>query len=434
MEANSQEILKLSTSLKLLADSKGTCANYLLGWSDLYQLIEKYLNALQTLMQKIQLTYKNIYDNLPRLIPEIGKITQIVGGCQVQILNYDPTFKWYAKGNLIIDANGLATITQSGGQEYLSTAKDGYQTVNYVDKIFECKGLQPISSIDDQPPKMSLLSLSSETIYKGQAVTVTFLVTDNKELNSLIIYLMDPVGSVVDRYEGTALAKRVKGDANIGIYQVDLFARMISYEGKWKIWAMAWDLNANVSAGIDLAFVTVKNSPSPSTTQLKEEAQLITIDTSTVVTISTSTEPRISQTDKESTGSNAFGSEISITSLSATPNIKTIVGDFGIKSTGSIAAIRKSVTQVVANVDERAEIVKVLNKLDELSVSSSKNKINLPRPSVVQVRYTSTTPKICSVSGLSLLKKSQGSCIIEATTLASDRNTFVVQKKIVLKK
>jgi hypothetical protein len=80
----------------------------------------------------------------PGLVPRIGQVTSTPGGCQFQILNYDSEFTWYVKGPVSITASGLASITVPSGQRqqhYVSTSREGYETVNAQETMFECESL-----------------------------------------------------------------------------------------------------------------------------------------------------------------------------------------------------------------------------------------------------------------------------------------------------
>ncbi|MFM7988297.1 MAG: hypothetical protein ACKPKO_54185, partial [Candidatus Fonsibacter sp.] len=88
----------------------GSTSQTLKVWAETYQDIEKEILNLRNFLITISNYYEKYRFNEPKLIPQIGKVTQIVGGCRVEILNYDPTFKWYAKGNMVVDVNGIATI------------------------------------------------------------------------------------------------------------------------------------------------------------------------------------------------------------------------------------------------------------------------------------------------------------------------------------
>ena len=174
---------------KSLIEVKAACTNFnatSIRWYEAYSNIDGEISRLNLVNRYVNEAYQKYNSEQPRLVPKIGKITQIVGGCQVEILNYDPTFRWFAKGDLVIDINGIATITNGSTSQYLSTDKPGYQVFNHIEGIFDCKGLTKIADnvVDVSPPKLSLIGLSRTELYKGQSVVATVLITDNKEVNS----------------------------------------------------------------------------------------------------------------------------------------------------------------------------------------------------------------------------------------------------------
>ncbi|MCX6123749.1 MAG: hypothetical protein NTV34_03240, partial [Proteobacteria bacterium] len=86
----------------------------------------------------------------PALQPKIGSVTSISGGCTFKILNYDSTFNWYAKSEMKISKDGTATImTLVPTDEYISTSRSGYQTVNALNTLFKCS---PLSQTQTSEP------------------------------------------------------------------------------------------------------------------------------------------------------------------------------------------------------------------------------------------------------------------------------------------
>ncbi len=83
-------------------------------------------------------TYTSIRAGLQ---PSLGPITRIAGGCSFKILNYDPAFTWFAKSEMKVARDGTATIISNlpqGTDEYISTSRTGYQTVNAINTLFKC--------------------------------------------------------------------------------------------------------------------------------------------------------------------------------------------------------------------------------------------------------------------------------------------------------
>lgn len=264
--------------LPLLAGVKancGTTSQTLKVWTDTYQIVEKEILKLRDFLVTISNYYDKYRFTEPKLIPQIGKITQIVGGCRVEILNYDPTFKWYAKGSMVVDVNGIATIYNGSIDQYISTEKPGYQTVNFIEGLFKCPGIPTLSAntVDVQAPVMSLLNLSKSEFYKGESFNVSVLITDNREVNNFRISVVDQIGQTFPCYDGVAWKLRTQGDSNIGVYQVECFIRSVSYDGTWKISGSATDLNFN-SASFELAKIKVLYGDAPETVRESNSAAL----------------------------------------------------------------------------------------------------------------------------------------------------------------
>lgn len=96
-----------------------------------------------------QQTYTSLRAGLQ---PSLGPITSIGGGCTFKILNYDPAFTWFAKSEMKVARDGTATINSKGLQvtdEYISTSRVGYQTVNAINTLFKCVPLNPTSNTTD---------------------------------------------------------------------------------------------------------------------------------------------------------------------------------------------------------------------------------------------------------------------------------------------
>ena len=85
----------------------------------------------------------------PGLQPLLGPITSVAGGCTFKILNYDPAFTWFAKSEMKVAKDGTATINSNSSlvtDEYISTSRVGYQTVNAINTLFKCVPLNSTSS------------------------------------------------------------------------------------------------------------------------------------------------------------------------------------------------------------------------------------------------------------------------------------------------
>jgi hypothetical protein len=75
----------------------------------------------------------------PALQPKIGAVTSTLSGCTFKILNYDPAFNWFAKSEMRVLRDGTATInTLVPTDEYISTSRSGYQSINALNTLFKC--------------------------------------------------------------------------------------------------------------------------------------------------------------------------------------------------------------------------------------------------------------------------------------------------------
>ena len=122
----------------------------------------RQLGSIGNQIASFQQTYTSLRAGLQ---PSLGSITSIKGGCSFKILNYDPAFTWFAKSEMKIAKDGTATISSNGSMatdEYLSTSRIGYQTVNAINTLFKCIPLNsntdpsgsnpstaPVQTIDD---------------------------------------------------------------------------------------------------------------------------------------------------------------------------------------------------------------------------------------------------------------------------------------------
>lgn len=85
----------------------------------------------------------------PALQPKIGAVASTLSGCTFKILNYDPAFNWFAKSEMKVLKDGTATIkTSVPTDEYISTSRSGYQTINALNTLFRCIPLSQTQSND----------------------------------------------------------------------------------------------------------------------------------------------------------------------------------------------------------------------------------------------------------------------------------------------
>lgn len=372
--------------LPLLAGVKancGTTSQTLKVWTDTYQIVEKEILKLRDFLVTISNYYDEYRFTEPKLIPQIGKITQIVGGCRVEILNYDPTFKWYAKGSMVVDVNGIATIYNGSIDQYISTEKPGYQTVNFIEGLFKCPGIPTLSAntVDVQAPVMSLLNLSKSELYKGESFNISVLITDNREVNNFRISVVDQIGQTFPCYDGVAWKLRTQGDSNIGVYQVECFIRSVSYDGTWKISGSATDLNFN-SASFELAKIKVLYGDAPETVRESNSA---------------------SSSDKDSMPT------------------RTIV------TAQSVALIIKD---NVKNEQEEALLLNVVQKISNLPKTTRSSSVNSLNSIKNQINIVVETPKICKYQNGIIRRVAKGICTTSIEIADSTGNKYLIAQQL----
>ena len=375
---------------KSLIEVKAACTNFnatSTRWYEAYSNIDGEISRLNLVNRYINDAYQKYNSEQPRLVPKIGKITQIVGGCQVEILNYDPTFRWFAKGDLVIDTKGLATITNGSISQYLSTDKPGYQLFNHVDGIFDCKGLTKIADnvVDVSPPKLSLISLSKSELYKGQSVIATVLITDNKEVNSFRVALVDQIGQTYPCYEGVAWKSRINGDNLVGTYQVECWIRSVSYDGIWTLTGYASDLNSNTSVDRELAKVRILYGEAPITT----ESEMVNASTQN----------------------------------SLVPN--RVIGT----STSIISEIKNN----VYNETEANSLLAAVKRVESLPKITKLSRVNNLTSIKGQINVVIETPKICTYSSGTIVRKIKGNCIKTIEIQDSSGVSYLLTQKLQFK-
>jgi hypothetical protein len=375
---------------KALIEVKASCTNFnatSIRWYEAYSNIDGEISRLNLVNRYVNEAYQKYNSEQPKLVPKIGKITQIVGGCQVEILNYDPTFRWFAKGDLVIDTKGLATITNGSTSQYLSTDKPGYQVFNHIDGIFDCKGLPKIGDnvVDVSPPKLSLISLSKSELYKGQSVIATVLITDNKEVNSFRVALVDQIGQTYPCYEGVAWKSRIKGDNLVGTYQVECWIRSVSYDGIWTLTGYASDLNSNTSVDRELAKVRILYGEAP------------TVTDSLIVNASTQT--------------NLVSNRV----------------------IGSATNIISEIKNNVDNENEANSLLAAVKRVESLPKVTKLSRVNNLSSIKGQINVVIETPKICTYSSGAIVRKIKGNCIKSVEIQDSSGVSYIITQKLQFK-
>jgi hypothetical protein len=375
---------------KSLIEVKAACTNFnatSIRWYEAYSNIDGEISRLNLVNRYVNEAYQKYNSEQPRLVPKIGKITQIVGGCQVEILNYDPTFRWFAKGDLVIDINGIATITNGSTSQYLSTDKPGYQVFNHIEGIFDCKGLTKIADnvVDVSPPKLSLIGLSRTELYKGQSVVATVLITDNKEVNSFRVALVDQIGQTYPCYEGVAWKSRIKGDNLVGTYQVECWIRSVSYDGIWALTGYATDLNSNSSVDRELAKVRILYGEAPTA------IESLAVNTSMT---------------------------------------NSLVSN---RVMGSAASIISEIKNNVDNETEANSLLAAVERVESLPKVTKLSRINNLTSIKGQINVVIETPKICTYSSGSIVRKLKGNCVKTIEIQDSSGTSYMLTQKLQFK-
>ena len=370
----------------LLTGAKANCgykSETLKIWTETYQLVENEISKLRNFSSTISNYYEKYRFSEPKLIPQIGKVTQIVGGCRVEILNYDPTFRWYAKGDMAVDVNGIATIYNGSIDQYLSTEKPGYQTVNHIEGLFKCPGIPKLSNnvVDVQAPVVSLLNLSKSELYKGQSFIVTLLISDNKELNRFSITLRDQIGQSFSCYDDVAWKARTKGDNNLGIYQIECWIRSISYDGDWKLSGSATDLNYN-SASFELAQIKV----------LYGEVPVIDIQSNT----------------------------------SKSQNEESI----STRTIGTAQKLAVVIKENVKNEKEEAELLNLTQRISNLPKTTRSSSLKSLASIKNQINVVIETPKVCKYQNGAIIRVAKGVCSKTIEIMDSTGNQYVIAQQV----
>uniref|UniRef100_UPI00404AD0D3 hypothetical protein n=1 Tax=Candidatus Nanopelagicus sp. TaxID=2518620 RepID=UPI00404AD0D3 len=277
--------------------------------------------------------------------------------------------------------------TNGSTSQYLSTDKPGYQIFNHIDGIFECKGLPKIADnvIDVSPPKLSLISLSRSELYKGQSVLATVLITDNKEVNSFRVALVDQIGQTYPCYEGVAWKARIMGDSLVGTYQVECWVRSVSYDGAWTLTGYATDLNSNTSVDRELAKVRILYGEAPTVTE------------SLVVNTSIS---------------NSFVSN-------------RVIGS----STSIISKIKSNVD----NETESNSLIAAVKRIESLPKVTKLKRVNNLTSIRGQINVVIETPKICKYSSGAIVRMRKGNCIKTIEIQDSSGISYLLTQKLQFK-
>ena len=163
------------------------------------------------------------------LQPKISAVSPTTNGCTFKILNYDPAFTWFAKSEMKVAKDGTASInTLVPTDEYISTSRRGYQTINALDTLFKCAPqiqTQPINQdviIEDD----GVLEEPSGDLKIRKEISGKFLLSITSNLDSEKISLIATrKGKVTIRFSATtneAGSVQIRTSRNLSGYTLKL--------------------------------------------------------------------------------------------------------------------------------------------------------------------------------------------------------------------
>jgi hypothetical protein len=211
------------------------------------------------------------------------------------------------------------------------------------------------------------------------------LITDNKEVNSFRVALVDQIGQTYPCYEGVAWKARIIGDSLVGTYQVECWVRSVSYDGAWTLTGYATDLNSNTSVDRELAKVRILYGEAPTVTE------------SLVVNTSIS---------------NSFVSN-------------RVIGS----STSIISKIKSNVD----NETESNSLIAAVKRIESLPKVTKLKRVNNLTSIRGQIDVVIETPKICKYSSGAIVRMRKGNCIKTIEIQDSSGISYLLTQKLQFK-
>ena len=112
-----------------------------------------------------------------------------------------------------------------------------------------------------------------------------------------------------------------------------------------------------------------------------------------------------------------------------------IAGENSVKAVGTLNSLTAAVQALVVDTNEANAISNVFNKLTNVTSQTTKKTVSLPKATeIVDITYSSANPKVCTIKGSTINKKSNGQCEVKVVAEDSDGNSFEATKVILFKK
>jgi hypothetical protein len=101
---------------------------------------------------------------------------------------------------------------------------------------------------------------------------------------------------------------------------------------------------------------------------------------------------------------------------------------------GTTSELQNMVIRLVDDLREVRAINRLIQRLDAITRTTSLKKITLPGSTHVDESVTSHTPNVCSVSAVTIMSLSRGTCVVAYTITDSTGNKFTTLKQIYFRK
>jgi hypothetical protein len=101
---------------------------------------------------------------------------------------------------------------------------------------------------------------------------------------------------------------------------------------------------------------------------------------------------------------------------------------------GTTSELQSMVIRLLDDLREVRAINRLIQRLDAITRTTSLKKITLPGSTQVDESVTSHTPNVCSVSAVTIMSLSRGTCVVAYTITDSTGNKFTTLKEIYFRK
>jgi hypothetical protein len=164
-------------------------------------------------------------------------------------------------------------------------------------------------------------------------------------------------------------------------------------------------------------------------TLVNATATTSTSDTSTATTSTSDTSTATTSTSDTSTATTNEASSSSGNSPSSLLPANPIT-----QVLGTTSELQSMVIRLVDDLREVRAINRLIQRLDAITRTTSLKKITLPGSTQVDESVTSHTPNVCSVSAVTIMSLSRGTCVVAYTITDSTGNKFTTLKEIYFRK